>query len=118
MANNTLTKKNTAESKKTLTNKNDIKFQLLFGYNIQNKYNFNRIQKSDAHKLMRFVDDVIGKSWSYVEGKYGRKPDKNDKVNGHDIIHYGYSDGARLHGYEENGIFILVRFDPNHNVHS
>lgn len=119
MANNKLTKKtNTSKSKKTLTSKNEVKFKLLFGNCIQSGYDFKAIQKVDAHKLMRFVGDVVGRDWSYVESKYGRIPDKRDSVNGHDIIHYGYSDGSRIHGYEENGVFVLVRFDPSHKFHN
>lgn len=77
-----------------------------------------KMYKRKSHIVwVSFFEKTIGKDWNYVTREYERQQDKNDIVDGHEILHFEISKKGRIHGYLENGIFVMIRFDPNHHVH-
>ena len=113
-----LTSVNEPKNNAILTVNIDRKFKILLSEEIQNGFDFSDMQSKEAHCLSRFFDKTIGKNWSFVEKKYGRQPDQNDIVNGREIMHFEVTSKGRLHGYELNGEFVIVRIDMNHKYHS
>lgn len=100
-----------------LTSKRKAKFNILIGEKLEKGYDFKNVQKKESHCLGLFFEKTIGKDWDYVISNYERQQDKNDIVDGHEILHFEISQKGRIHGYLENGIFVMIRFDPNHHVH-
>lgn len=115
---NKLTSITKQKNTETLTSNTVRNFSVLFSDEIEKIFDLSKLEKSDSHKLIKFIHLATSLSWDQVDKKYLRKNDKTDVKEGHDIIHYGLTDKFRLHGYIDKGSFIIIRVDPNHKVHS
>ncbi len=106
--------------KKVLTDSKNPKFTVRFGEELCKGYGFSELEKHSAHKFTRFLDNMVGQNWLEVDQKYLRRPDRNDRYKDNDVIHYGTGGSGsefRLHGYIEEGVFVVIRIDPNHKFH-
>ena len=101
-----------------LTERNKVNFKIYIGDNLEKKYTFEDVQQKNSHEFCRFLGKTLGKDWNYVAKNYQKKTDKTDFTEkGQQIIHLKFSRAGRIHGYLENGVFVLIRFDPNHKKH-
>lgn len=117
---NKLTSVKNAKNNGILTTNTNCKFKIQFGDKLLNQYNFSILEKNNSHKLIRFLDRIVGKNWNEVDRTYKRSTDNQDVVDGREIIHYGpggIHTKLRLHGFIEGDVFIVVRIDPNHSFH-
>lgn len=121
MGNSLTSKKKVKEEKKVLTTNTKRIFKIKFGDEMIRGYDFSTLEKNSSHKLIKFLDTIVGKCWNDVDRTYKRKTDHQDIVKNHDITHYGTSGSGsemRIHGYIEEDTFVVVRIDPNHKFHS
>lgn len=92
-------------------------FIISFKYQLERNYKLSDLQLKDIKELQSFLDRVASMTFQDVDRLYKRKSDKEDNFNGQDVVHYGYSDGCRIHGIIENGRFKIIRIDANHRFH-
>lgn len=102
----------------TLTNKNTSRFILGFNYSLIKDYTFNEMTVRDNRKFQKFLDLVSKLSVREVDEKYSRVPDFTDVYNGLQVRHYEVSDKFRIHVILENGVYYIIRLDPNHKFHN
>jgi hypothetical protein len=100
-----------------LTNVSDDAFWICISHRLQNKYEFCDLKQRGIRSFNDFVRKCAGRRITEVDKLYLRKPDKNDIYNSYQVQHYGTSDGFRIHGYFANGLFHVIRVDPNHKKH-
>lgn len=101
-----------------LTSNNNSPFLLGLKYKLETGYTFKEMQVSDNKKLQKFLDLVSQLSVYQVDNSYARKPDLEDIYEGKNVRHYEVSKGFRIHVILENGIYFIIRLDPNHSVHN
>lgn len=112
---NKFTSKN---SPKILTSKNIKHFSFVMSNDfIEKKYRFDKNNKDDNKKFINKMIEFMGYSWEKMKNDHYAKDDKTDKKDNKQIKHIRLSDSMRVHGYEQNGVFVIIRFDPNHNFH-
>lgn len=93
-------------------------FIVSFKYPLEKGFTFCDMEKTDMDVFQAFLDRVCGRTFQDVDSQYKRTTDHNDSFHDQDVIHYGLSNGFRLHGIIENGRFKVIRIDPNHRVHN
>ncbi len=101
-----------------LTDSNDTRFIISFRYKLKKAYTFTDLQWKNVKEFQRFLDKVSNMTLDQVEKLYHRDDDPNDLFNGEQITHYKVTDSFRIHGVFENGLFVVLRLDLNHRVHS
>ncbi len=86
---------------------------------LENGFCFMELQKREVKAFNNFINKTVGGNLTVQEVNhlYGTKPDNNDVIDGHNIYHYKVSKKFRVHGYLNEGYFVLCRIDPNHKVH-
>lgn len=114
---NKLTNIKTKKNDKILTDNTKAKFKIYISDLLEKQYSFNNVQSKESHAFCTFLGKTLGKDWDYVIKNYGRETDKTDKKSGQQILHFELNKKGRIHGYLNNGVFVLIRFDPNHNFH-
>lgn len=113
-----LTNQNGTHAKsRLLTQKRDVPFILAFGYRLERKYTLEELEKSNNKELQKFLDKVSQMSVQQVDKSYARQPDKNDTYKGLQVYHYEVTRSFRIHVVSEDGIYKIIRLDPNHKVH-
>lgn len=100
-----------------LTIKCDSPFVLGFRYPLEKKFTLAEMEKRNNKDFQRFLDKISQMSVQQVDELFARKPDKNDTYRGMQVLHYGVTDSFRIHVVFEDGIYKIIRFDPNHKVH-
>lgn len=80
---------------------------------------FKDVQQREIKAFNGFINKTIGNKLTFQEVNelYGRLPDKNDTIDGHSVYHYELSKKSRIHGYLNDGYFVICRIDQNHNFH-
>ena len=101
-----------------LTNKREVPFILGFQYPLERKYTLEELEKRNNKELQNFLDKVSRMSVQQVDERYSRKPDKTDVFDGLQVYHYEVSSSFRIHVVNKDGIYFIIRLDPNHRVHS
>lgn len=100
-----------------LTNKRDVPFVLGFRYPLEKKFTLTELEKRNNKELQGFLDKVAQMSVQQVDELYARAPDKNDTYRDMQVYHYEVTRSFRVHVVCEDGIYKIIRFDPNHKVH-
>lgn len=102
-----------------LTDKRDAVFKMSLERSLENGFCFKDLQKRDIKRFNSFINKTVGNKLTVyqVNQRFGRKPDKNDAIDGHEIYHYKVSDKFRIHGYLKDGYFVICRIDPDHKFH-
>ena len=93
-------------------------FVLCFEEKLEKGYTFSELEKRDLKAFQNFLDRVSGKQFPEVEKVYKRISDKKDKHDNEQMIHFEVSKPFRIHGIIRNGKYVVIRLDPNHNVHN
>lgn len=105
-----------------LTQKNESPFTLCSREALENGYGFKNLKESNLREIHRFLDKASGLNISQTEKLYLHPTDRNDrKIVGdavRSLVHYGITRRFHIHGYYEDGLFYVVRLDPNHQFHS
>ena len=105
-----------------LTSRNTAPFYLSINHQLENKFDFKHKKLNNARlkEFHAFIDKAVGNSISDVEKLYKRETDTKDKYGASkkQMIHFGFGDNFRIHGYYEQGYFVLCRLDPDHKKHS
>lgn len=101
-----------------LTDKNTSRFILGFNYSLIKDYTFNEMTVRDNRKFQKFLDIVSQLSVNEVDKQYSRVSDSTDLYNGLQVRHYEVSDKFRIHVVLENGVYYIIRLDPNHKFHN
>lgn len=104
------------ESHGLLTNKRDVPFVLGLGLPIEKGYSFAELEKSDNKNFQRFLDKITKMTVQQVDSSFARKPDKDDVYKGRRVYHYAVTDSFRVHVVNIDGIYHVLRIDPNHKV--
>lgn len=93
-------------------------FHIILGNDIQKKYCITKLDGDDKGKksLINFLVKYVNNPVVDVDVNLC-KTDVNDKFNGRQIQHYKVSRKFRLFGYYQEGLFHIVRIDPNHEFH-
>ena len=106
-------------SDNVLTTRVNAPFRVCFGEFIEKKYNLKKYSESgNTRELINFLHKHSGKNWNDVDKTQRCQNDKNDKYKDHDIIHYKISRKGRIHGFISEGLFHIIRIDPNHKFHN
>ena len=100
-----------------LTDKKDAPFVLGFRYPLEKKFTLTELEKRNNKELQLFLDKVSQMSVQQVDDAFARKPDKNDTYRGMQVYHYEVAKSFRIHVVMEDGIYKIIRLDPNHKVH-
>ena len=100
-----------------LTNKRDVPFILGFRYPLEKKFTLTELEKRNNKELQGFLDKVSQMSVQQVDESFARKPDKDDTYRGLQVYHYEVTKSFRIHVVSEDGIYKIIRLDPNHRVH-
>jgi len=100
-----------------LTDRTDAPFELCFKYPLIKGFTFRELTKQNNKELQGFLDKVAKLSANDVDRLYARKPDKNDKYNKQQVYHYAVTDSFRIHVIIEEGMYKVIRLDPNHRKH-
>lgn len=100
-----------------LTNKRDVPFVLGFSYPLEKKFTLTELERRNNKELQGFLDKVSQMSVQQVDESFARPPDKNDTYRGMQVYHYEVTRSFRIHVVSEDGIYKIIRFDPNHKVH-
>lgn len=100
-----------------LTNKRDVPFILGFRYPLERKFTLTELERRNNKEFQGFLDKVSQMSVQQVDELYGRQPDKNDIYCGMQVYHYEVTRSFRIHVVSEDGVYKIIRFDPNHKVH-
>ena len=119
---NSLTNKSYAKSgAMPLTTKNTVPFCIAINHQLENNFNFKHKKLNTARlkEFHAFIDKSVGQSISVVEKLYKRETDTNDKYGASrkQVIHFGFGENFRVHGYYEKDYFVLCRLDPAHDKH-
>lgn len=100
-----------------LTNKRDVPLILGFRYPLEKKFTLTELEKRNNKELQGFLDKVSQMSVQQVDESFARKPDKDDTYRGLQVYHYEVTKSFRIHVVSEDGIYKIIRLDPNHRVH-
>lgn len=100
-----------------LTNRRDVPFILGFRYPLERQFTLTELEKRNNKELQGFLDKVSNMTVQQVDELFARKPDKTDIFNGLQVFHYEVTPSFRIHVVSENGIYHIIRLDPNHRVH-
>ena len=101
-----------------LTEHRDVPFKLCFHYPLEKKYTMDKMSMMDIKAFQNFLDKISKMTVQQVDTAFSRKPDKNDTYNDLQIRHYEVTDKFRIHVVLEEGLYKILRLDPNHKVHS
>lgn len=113
-----LTNQNGAKAKgRLLTDKRDVPFILGFRYPLEKKFTLTELEKRNNKELQGFLDKVSQMSVQQVDESFARKPDKNDTYRGMQVYHYEVTQSFRIHVVNEDGVYKIIRLDPNHKIH-
>ncbi len=116
-----LTDRNSGKPKRgsVLTNVNKPKFKMSLERSLESGFCFKNLQIREIKKFNDFINKTVGRNLTVqeVNDLYGRDVDKTDIVDGNTVYHYKVSDKFRIHGYLNDGYFVICRIDPNHRVH-
>lgn len=102
---------------KQLTSNLNAPFVLGFKHQLLSGYTFNEMSQRDIKDFQNFLDRVCKMTVQQVDKTYCRKPDSNDVFQGKRVRHYGPPDGIRIHVVLDEGVYIIIRLDPNHQFH-
>lgn len=112
-----LTDSSKAHAGNLLSDRRNAPFILCFSRQLENNYEFADLKQADIKELHRFIAKVVGRPYSEAD-RYLRNPDKNDLTEDNiQIQHYSISKKFRIHGFLQNGLFHVVRLDPEHDFH-
>lgn len=101
-----------------LCNHTDVKFSFVMSNHcIEKAYRFDRKEKDNNQKFINKMIEYLDCSWEQMKELYFRIPDKNDKIDDKQVYHIALGNKMRVHGYEAGGLFVVTRFDPNHDFH-
>ena len=100
-----------------LTNKRDVPFVLGLRYPLEKKCTLPALQKLNNKELQEFLAKAAQMFAQPVDELYARAPDKNDTYRDMQVYHYEVTRSFRIHVVCEDGIYKIIRFDPNHKVH-
>lgn len=100
-----------------LTNRTNAQFIITFRRKLHNNYRFTDLSARDLKRLQKFFDLAAGCTVDMMDRTYRRMTDKEDKVDGMQVIHYGTDDGFRVHGVYESQRYEVIRIDANHKKH-
>lgn len=92
-------------------------FKMSLERTLEKKFCFDKLQQKDIKTFNSFIERTVGKDFQEVNKRFLRKPDKNDKIDGNSVYHYEVSKKFRIHGYLNEGYFVICRVDPNHKFH-
>jgi hypothetical protein len=93
-------------------------FTVSFRRKLERGYRFPDLQARDLKDFQKFLDLVSELTISEVDARYKRSSDARDRIGDQQIIHYEVSQTFRIHGAYLNGMFEVVRIDPQHKVHN
>ncbi|EHJ4943328.1 TPA_asm: hypothetical protein GI736_01540 [Listeria monocytogenes] len=112
-----------AEPKK-LTSRTNTPFKLSLEVCLDNKYCFSKLKAEHLRILDNFLAETVGKNLTVSEAERlflrTRGPKETACFQGETrtIYHYGKDKKSfRIHGYNNNGYFVITKIDPNHKVH-
>lgn len=88
-----------------------------FRYPLEKKFTLTELEKRNNKELQGFLDKVSQMSVQQVDESFARKPDKDDTYRGLQVYHYEVTKSFRIHVVSEDGIYKIIRLDPNHRVH-
>lgn len=100
-----------------LTSRRDVPFELVFKYPLEVNYRFTDLSKQDTKRFQSFLNKVSRMTVQQVDSAFARKPDKNDIYKNERVYQYEVSKSFRIHVIIEQGRYIVIRLDPNHEVH-
>lgn len=86
-------------------------------YPLEKKFTLTELEKRNNKELQGFLDKVSQMSVQQVDESFARKPDKDDTYRGLQVYHYEVTKSFRIHVVSEDGIYKIIRLDPNHRVH-
>lgn len=93
-------------------------FIISFRQKLHRGYRLTDLEIDDLKDMQSFFDIASQLSINEMDKQYRRISDKNDKVNGQQVQHYGHGDRFRIHGiYTSDNHFEVIRIDPNHKKH-
>lgn len=106
-----------SEKPTILTNRLSSPFTLCFKYKLENGYTFDEMNAAQIKDFQKFLNLASQMTFQEVERRYRRKSDTCDTFSGDQVIHYGITEGFRIHGTIEQGQFVVLRLDPAHKFH-
>lgn len=97
-------------------------FILCFSHPLDKNYKISELGQRELKAFQKFLDTTSRMTYNQVEKLYKRKNDITDKIilkgTKFQVVHFGVTDKFRLHGVIADGMFHVIRFDPNHKKHS
>lgn len=100
-----------------LTTNLNTPFVLGFKYQLESGYSFKDMSLRDVKNFQNFLDKVCKLTVQQVDMAYARKPDSNDIFHEKKVRHYEVTDSFRIHTILDEGVFMVIRLDPNHTFH-
>ena len=101
-----------------LTTKTDVPFVLKFKSPLEKSFTFKEMNQQNNKDFQNFLNKISRMTVQEVDKLFVRPPDKEDIVNGKQVIHYAVTDKFRIHVVMDNdGYFEVIRMDPNHKFH-
>ena len=105
-----------------LTEYQKNKVIMCFGLKLENNYTFKKFKPENLKEFQKILDDSTELDIDEFENRYIRPTDKTDifyfNDNDFQIIHFGKNGSKfRIHGFYANGLFHVIRLDPNHQFH-
>jgi hypothetical protein len=100
-----------------LTERTESPFIITFRRKLHDGYRFTDLSAQDLKKLQTFFDIVSECTVNMMDKHYRRKTDKEDIIDGLQVIHYGTENGLRIHGVYIEQRFEVIRIDVNHKKH-
>lgn len=102
---------------KQLTSNHNSPFLLGLKHKLEKGYSFKEMQVKNNKAFQKFLDAISTLTVFQVDKSYGREPDKKDFYGKKTVRHYEVTKKFRLHVILEDGVYFIVKLDPNHSVH-
>lgn len=102
---------------KMLTTNLNTPFVLGFKYQLESGFSFKNMSLRDIKDFQNFLDKICKMTVQQVDTAYARKPDSNDVFHEKKVRHYYVADAFRIHVVLDEGVFMVIRLDPNHSFH-
>lgn len=112
-----LTNKTQPGKRPPISNHLSSPFILCFKYQLHRGYTFDTLTHIHLKEFQRFLNQISAMTFQDVEKNYRRSSDSSDTFEGKQVIHYGFGKRFRIHGVIEEGQFVVLRIDPDHNYH-
>ena len=103
---------------KPLTANTNAPFVLGFKHRLASGYTFKDLSQRNVKDFQSFLDKICKMTVQQVDNLYSRKPDLNDVYENKNVRHYSVTDAFRIHAVLDEGVYVVIRLDPNHNFHN